>query len=66
VAKLAAERFANQDKEPMGVKLGAMLIVNDLKCGKDGFTGKPLLNLGKLELPEFVWRQLEMRGAFHF
>ena len=60
IADLASERFADSDKVAMGVKMGTMLLINDLQEGKDGFTGKPLPNLGKLGLPSTIWTQLSM------
>jgi len=57
IAKLAAERFANSDKVEMGIKMGTMLIVNDLQQGEDGFTGA---KLPKIELPKMSWVQLSM------
>lgn len=60
IAELATERFANSEKEEMGVKIGAMLLIEDLKIGEDGFTGKPLPNLGKIGLRETTWAQISM------
>lgn len=60
IADLASERFANSDKVEMGIKMGTMLMINDLQEGKDGFTGKSLPNLGKLGLPPMVWAQISM------
>lgn len=60
IAELAAARFANSDKVEMGVKMGTMLLINDLQAGKDGFTGKALPNLGKLGLPSMIWAQISM------
>ena len=60
IAELAAERFADSDKVEMGVKMGTMLMMNDLQTGKDGFSGKVLPNLGKLGLPSMVWAQISM------
>ena len=58
VAELAAERFANSNKVEAGVKLGTALLIYDLQKGIDGFTGKPLPDLGKLGLPPMVWTQI--------
>lgn len=60
IAELAAERFADSDKVEMGVQIGAMLLIHDLQAGEDGFTGKPLPNLGKLGLPSMIWAQISM------
>ncbi|MBA3238180.1 MAG: hypothetical protein H0T62_07535 [Parachlamydiaceae bacterium] len=60
IVELAAERFADTEKVEMGVKLGTKLLVNDLITGEDGFTGKPLPNLGKLGLPSMIWAQISM------
>ncbi|HSX10700.1 MAG TPA: hypothetical protein VLF94_03160 [Chlamydiales bacterium] len=55
VARLSAERFADTNKPERGIEMGIMLIVNDLKTGKDGFSGA---DLPKIELPEAMWPQL--------
>ena len=60
VANLAAERFANSDKVEMGIKMRTMLMVNDLKCGKDGLSGKALPNLGNLGLSQVFWMTFSM------
>lgn len=60
IAELAAARFANSDKVNMGVKMGTVLLINDLQAGKDGFTGKALPNLGELGLSLTVWTQISM------
>jgi hypothetical protein len=60
IAELAAERFADRDLVEMGVKMGTTLIIYDLHTGKDGFSGKPLPNLGKLGLPSMIWTQISM------
>jgi len=60
IAELAAERFADSSKVEMDVKIGAMLLIIDLQTGKDGFKGKRLPNLGKLELLSMFWTQISM------
>jgi hypothetical protein len=35
-------------------------LINDLQTGEDGFTDKPLLNLGKLGLSPMTWAQISM------
>lgn len=60
IVELAAARFADSDKEEMGVKMGTMLIIHDLQTGTDGFSGKAVPNLGKLGLPSMFWAQISM------
>jgi len=60
IVDLAVERFADSDKVEMGVKMSTMLMINDLQEGKDGFTEKPLPNLGKLGLNQMLWMQISM------
>lgn len=60
IVELATERFADSRKPAQGMKMGAMLIVNDLQRGKDGFSGKDLPNLGKLQLSDIIWKQISM------
>lgn len=56
IAELSAKRFADSDKGPDHIKMGAFLIINDLIKGKDGFTHEDLPNLGKLDLPLGLWQ----------
>ena len=60
ISELAAARFANTKKVDEGIKLGAMLLIYDLHEGEDGFTGKPLPNLGKLGLHSVFWEQMAL------
>lgn len=60
ISELAAERFANQTIVPLAIEMGSNQIIMDLLAGEDGFTGKPLPNLGKLGLDNKVWTQLLM------
>lgn len=60
IAELAAERFAENDLVETGIQIGTMCLIDDLKTGQDGFTGKPLRNLRKLELPPTFWMMLAM------
>ncbi len=60
IAELAAERFADCGEREKGVKIGTVLLINDLQAGKDGFTGNPLPNLGKLGLSSMFWTQILM------
>ena len=59
-AELAAARFSDSDKVEEGVKIGALLLINDLREGKDGFTGEPLPSLRKLRLPFAAWDNILM------
>ena len=49
VSELAADRFQSSETAGEGVSIGSMLVVDDLKRGQDGFTGK---SLKRLDLPE--------------
>lgn len=58
IVDLAAERFADSEQTEMTVETGVRIMMNDLQKGKDGFTGKPLPDLGELKLNQIFWRQL--------
>lgn len=60
IAKLAAERFADSEMVSDGVKLGAMLVIYDIRKGEDGFTGKPLPNFKKVGLDDMSWNFISM------
>ncbi|MDB2613975.1 hypothetical protein N9Y92_02315 [Chlamydiales bacterium] len=58
IAKLSAERFADKDIEVKDIQMGVWLIIEDVKNGKDGFTGESIPGFKQIELLERVWNLL--------
>lgn len=60
IANLSVKRFANKKMSSVSVRMGIMLMIYDLKNGKDGFTGELLPNLGNLDLNDIFWAQVSI------
>lgn len=58
ISELAAKRFTSIKTAEMGVQMGTACLIYDLQIGKDGFTGEPLPNLGKLGLSPMIWASI--------
>ena len=60
ISDLAGKRFAKKECSEPSVKIGTLLLIEDLKNGKDGFEGDSIPNLGKLGLSGSTWMQISM------